>query len=484
MSEFTSALLTSFPLTVLLSGLLAMGLLSWVRPSGRISFYHAKDNKLLLTKVGKSGVQEQTSLVDVCRSATPDTCHLNPFLFNGHLQTGWTVYKHDNVPVYYKRKVFESDTQMLMGQYAIDFVVKPYDMPPEGELTDQDRKYTQPSGLPPRTSFYSEAEFANLPSDDSKPMLVLLHGLSGGSHELYLRHVLAPLVEDGSWEACVVNARGCAQSKISTGVLYNARATWDVRQTVKWLRKTFPNRPLYAIGFSLGANILANYLGEEGEDCQIKAAVICASPWNLDVSSVTLQQTWIGREVYSKTMGTSMKALFERHVDQISHNPRIDVEAVRNITYLHEFDRALQCPAWGYPTEGAYYRDAASTDMMLNIRIPFMCLQAEDDPIASREALPFHEMTQTPYGVMVTTSWGGHLGWFEIGGSRWFAKPVNNFLNMMAKEIDHQIPGVVESPEKLPGKIPSIPSSDKDADLAPKPEYSVLRRRMDMKMTL
>jgi len=258
MSGFTSALLISFPLTVLLSGLLAMGLLSWVRPSGRITFYHAKDNKLLLTKAGKSGAKDQTSLVDICRSATPDTCHLNPFLFNGHLQTGWTVYKHDNVPVYYKRKIFESETQMLTGQYAVDFVVKPYDMPPEGELTDQERKYTQPSGLPPRTSFYSEAEFADLPSNDSKPMLVLLHGLSGGSHELYLRHVLAPLVEDGSWEACVVNARGCAQTKISTGVLYNARATWDVRQTVKWLRKTFPNRPLYAIGFSLGANILAN----------------------------------------------------------------------------------------------------------------------------------------------------------------------------------------------------------------------------------
>ncbi|KAJ5752274.1 hypothetical protein N7520_009191 [Penicillium odoratum] len=482
MSEFTSALLISFPLTVLISGLLAMGLLSWVRPSGRISFYHAKDNKLLLTKHGKSG-KEQTSLVDICRSATPDTCHLNPFLFNGHLQTGWTVYKHDNVPVYYKRKMFESDTPMLSGQYAIDFVVKPYDMPPEGELTDQERKYTQPSGLPPRTSFYPQAEFADLPSNDSKPMLVVLHGLSGGSHELYLRHVLSPLTEDGSWEACVVNARGCAQSKISTGVLYNARATWDVRQSVKWLRKTFPNRPLYAIGFSLGANILANYLGEEGDTCEIKAAVLCASPWNLDISSATLLQTWIGREVYSKTMGTSMKALFERHVDQIVHNPRVDIDAVRKTTYLHEFDRALQCPTWGYPTEGAYYRDAASTDMMLNIRIPFMCVQAEDDPIASREALPFQEMTQTPYGVMVTTSWGGHLGWFELGGDRWFVKPVNNFLNKMAKEIDHQIPGVVENPEKLPGLIASHPGPGKDADLAPKPDYNVLRRRLDMKMS-
>lgn len=236
-----------------------MGLLSWARPNGRISFFHAKDNKLFLTKgPGKAGKKEQVTLVDICLDATPETCHLNPFLFNGHLQTAWTVMKHDNVPIHYKRKIFDSDSTMFTGHYAIDFVVKPYDMPPEGELTDQARKFTQPSGLPPRTSFFSQEELASLPSDDNKPMLVALHGLSGGSHEVYLRHVLAPLVADGSWEACVVNSRGCAHTNISTGILYNARATWDVRQTVKWLRKSFPNRPLFGIGFSLGANILAN----------------------------------------------------------------------------------------------------------------------------------------------------------------------------------------------------------------------------------
>jgi hypothetical protein len=44
--------------------------------------------------------------------------------------------------------------------------------------------------------------------------------------------------------------------------------------------------------------------------------------------------------------------------------------------------RALQCPTWGYPTEGAYYRDATSTDSMLAIRIPFLSIQAEDDPVS------------------------------------------------------------------------------------------------------
>lgn len=55
-------------------------------------------------------------------------------------------------------------------------------------------------------------------------------------------------------------------------------------------------------------------MGEEGDACQLKSAVLCASPWNLDVSSVNLQSTWIGKEIYSKTMGSSMKQLFEMSV--------------------------------------------------------------------------------------------------------------------------------------------------------------------------
>ncbi|KAI9371667.1 Alpha/Beta hydrolase protein [Aspergillus egyptiacus] len=478
----STTLPSSVPVSLLLGLLVTMGLCSWFRPSGRISFFSAKDNNLFLKrKTGTSNAKDQTTLAELCRAATPARCDLNPFLFNGHLQTCWTSVKFDNVPVYYKRRVFEADCSRYKGHFAVDFVVEPYEAPESPEANDEERKYTLPSGLPERTAMFSEEEFAALPSDDSKPMLVILHGLSGGSHELYLRHVVHPLIADRGWEACVINSRGCAQTKISTGVLYNARATWDVRQAVKWLRAAFPNRPLFGIGFSLGANILTNYLGEEGDACQLKAAVIVASPWNLEISSVALQSSLIGLEVYSKVMGTSMKKLFEQHAEEVIKNPRVNAEAVRSITYLHEFDRALQCPLWGYPTEGAYYRDASSTDPMLSIRIPFFVVQAEDDPIAHVKALPFQEIGQTPYGVMMTTSWGGHLGWFELGGERWFVKPVTNFLNLMAKEIDLETPPMVEKPELVHGRTPSPSESPNDAGIESKmPDFSPMRRKLTL----
>jgi predicted alpha/beta-fold hydrolase len=159
----------------------------------------------------------------------------------------WTTLKSDGPPLHYKRRIFEAENPAFEGSFAVDFVSQPF--------SDID------ATLPVRTNYFSEEEFAGIASLDKRPMLVALHGLSGGSYEVYLKHVLAPLVGahgDGKWEACVVNSRGCAMHKITSSVLFNARATWDCRQMVKFLRKTFPNRPLFGIGFSLGANILTN----------------------------------------------------------------------------------------------------------------------------------------------------------------------------------------------------------------------------------
>ena len=80
-------------------------------------------------------------------------------------------------------------------------------------------------------------------------------------------------------------------------------------------------------------------------------------------------------------MGTNMKKLIERHHDEVAKNSALDFEKIRKVTYLHEFDREVQGPAWGYPTEGAYYRDASSTDALFAIRIPLFAINAKDDPV-------------------------------------------------------------------------------------------------------
>ena len=85
-------------------------------------------------------------------------------------------------------------------------------------------------------------------------------------------------------------------------------------------------------------------------------------------------------------------------------------------------------------------------------------------------------MTQTPFGVMLTTAWGGHLSWFEVGGTRWFTKPVTAFLNKMATEVDVDVP--FEVPEGI-GFNPTIVPVNK-ADDGPTPDFVPMRRKQQM----
>ncbi|KAF2213521.1 hypothetical protein CERZMDRAFT_39310 [Cercospora zeae-maydis SCOH1-5] len=378
--------------------------------ASRLSFYHS-DHPISLTHRQDYAV----TLPDLCKHLTP-RYQPSLVLFNGHLQTIWTVLSRTSFVVRYKRQILEAESDLYPGTFAVDFVTH----------DDDDSKQIDPS-LPPHTTYYRDQE-AHAGSLDSKPMLIALHGVGGGSHEPYVKHVLAPLVASG-WQACVLVSRGCGGTKLTSPLLYNARSTWDLKQTVTYLRRKFPNRPLYAVGFSIGANILVNYLGEEGENCGIRAAVVCSNPWNLEVVDIALRRSWMGLYIYSQAMASGVKQIVKRHAAMLSRNSAITAAAVEKIQYFFDFDKAVQLPMWGYPTTRTYYRDASSVDAVLAVRVPLFALNAEDDPIAHYDALPLEEFQNNPYTVLCTTSSGGHLGWYEAEEQRWFTKPVRTLLS-------------------------------------------------------
>jgi predicted alpha/beta-fold hydrolase len=109
--------------------------------------------------------------------------------------------------------------------------------------------------------------------------------------------------------------------------------------------------------------------------------VVIGNPWNLDAGSIALQSTFVGRELYSATMGKSMIKLIEKHASVIEEDPNFNMKRIRACRYLHEFDREVQCASWGYPTEGAYYRDSSSTDSIHAVRVPLFAINSTDDPV-------------------------------------------------------------------------------------------------------
>lgn len=49
------------------------------------------------------------------------------------------------------------------------------------------------------------------------------------------------------------------------------------------------------------------FVGEEGENCLLNAAVAVGNPFDLEVANKTLQSSLLGKEVYQRAMGGSCR---------------------------------------------------------------------------------------------------------------------------------------------------------------------------------
>ena len=58
----------------------------------KLKYWHSKNSLTLNLKGGGT-----TTVADLCKSLIP-SCRLNPFIFNGHLQTLWTQIDDRDVP--------------------------------------------------------------------------------------------------------------------------------------------------------------------------------------------------------------------------------------------------------------------------------------------------------------------------------------------------------------------------------------------------
>lgn len=415
------------------------------------NFYH-HPSPVKLRSTDKEAYNTFESLDSIAEASIPPF-YPHPLLRSGHLQTCATLFTSDDTQINYKRQILaaESPDGSDTGSFSIDIVASVGAQPdptPSGTVLVEGN----PEYFSPRTSFFTQEEFESWKDEETTPIVVVLHGLGGGSHEKYVRLALEPLVtpkDKGGlgYAALVVNARGCAWTKLTSNRMFNAMFTPDIRQVVKLVRIRFPKRPIMAMGFSLGANVLAHYLGEEGSNCPLHAAILLSSPHNMEACAKLMYMSFTGRQ-YSKFLANNLKELFERNFEVLRTNPAIDIEGVRKSVYPFEYDTACTAPVAGFRTGGEYYRASSSVDKLMKIQVPTLIVNGTDDPIALHEAFPEQEVQANPYIVYATTSIGGHLGWFEWDMSQWFPKPIKGFFSRMEKME------VVEKPvkEKFLGK--------------------------------
>ncbi|KAF8341528.1 Alpha/Beta hydrolase protein [Cantharellus anzutake] len=293
---------------------------------------------------------------------------------------------------------------------------------------------------------------------DDTPIVVVQHGLTGGSYESYVRSILAhscaPKSQGGlGYRGIVINFRGCANVPVTSWQFYSAGHTEDLRCGLLFISHKFPKAPLIGLGFSLGANVMTRYLGEEKEWSRLQAGIVLACPWDVVKNSIRLETEFIPKTLYAPALGGNLMALIRGHVGTLQKLPPDDrlapqmdnILSLKNPT-LKQVDHALtrfcggSSPPFPFKSADEYYVWASSHRHVTSIRVPFLAINAADDPIVG-----FSPTEETAHGqtcALAVTPSGGHLGWFR-GGSpigsggppdRWVREPVLEFLRAAAED--------------------------------------------------
>lgn len=295
--------------------------------------------------------------------------------------------------------------------------------------------------------------------------VLLNHGLTGGSHESYVRHVIPPLVASG-YRCVVVNFRGCGQTPVSSPQMYSAGKTDDLRCGLLWTLKRWKQTEIVLMGFSLGANVVAKYLGEAGDDTPVKGGIVLATPFDLKIGSDCLAKS----ALYDGVMSSNLTNKIGVHAGTLALDPTlreplkrlldpksVDKEYIKSRgagvkpKTLKWVDDTMTRLAGGhsgpygeFPFDSAdhYYNANGSIHKLGNVARPLLLLNSDDDPIVPRPILDkTKEAIQgNPNIVLGITRGGGHLGWWTTSKGRMLGKPKpRRWLGKVANEWVQQV---------------------------------------------
>ena len=253
---------------------------------------------------------------------------------------------------------------------------------------------------------FIDADFA-LPEPDapSAPLLVLFHGLEGDSQSHYSRSLMRDAADRG-WRGVVAHFRGCSGESNRLVRAYHSGDSDEGDWILRRVHARWPLAPLYAVGISLGGNMLAKWLGERGEDAGfVTAAASIGSPLDLAAGGAALARGL--NRVYTKMFLATLKPKALAKVQQF---PGVaDVDRLRASRNLYEFDNEYTAPVHGFRNTEDYWNRASGKPWLGGVRVPHLVLNALNDPFVPASSLPrVPEVSR--YVRLEQPQQGGHIG--------------------------------------------------------------------------
>ncbi|HET6621214.1 MAG TPA: alpha/beta fold hydrolase [Dongiaceae bacterium] len=244
-----------------------------------------------------------------------------------------------------------------------------------------------------------------------RPLVLLLHGLTGDQDSVYMRVTARELLRAG-YPVLRLNWRGAGPTIGNTRHFYHAGRTDDLFAVIGSMSGALAGNGLAAIGYSLGANVLLKYLAERGSLTHLRAAVAVSPPIDLHAAQrcVALRRN-------------------RRYHDHLLGRMRQERPSPDDISSILDFDHRVVAPANGFRDALDYYTQCSSGPHLGAIRTPTLVIHAADDPWIPSQS--FREIAWDKFkNVRLLMPWsGGHVGFHALGLKRpWHDEVALRFL--------------------------------------------------------
>ncbi|MBS0546634.1 MAG: alpha/beta fold hydrolase [Proteobacteria bacterium] len=256
-----------------------------------------------------------------------------------------------------------------------------------------------------------------------RPLVILIHGLTGAEDSLYLLSQSRLLLERG-FIVLRLNLRGAGPSRATCADQYYAGRSQDFRAALTLLPGELTQSGVAVVGYSLGAAMLLKYLGEEGAAAPLVAAASISAP--IDLSATSRSMLRRRNAIYHRHLLGQMK---EEATGAGAVLTPAERGAILRCRTIWEYDEVFIAPRYGFAGADDYYERCKPVRFMPSIRVPTLLLAARDDPWIPGALYEAYDWKANAALIPLLTDAGGHVGFHGADDRQpWSDRAVLRFL--------------------------------------------------------
>lgn len=260
---------------------------------------------------------------------------------------------------------------------------------------------------------FSDGDFVDLDwsygTDKTDTCILLLHGLEGAADRAYILGT-AKYFNKAEIDVCAMNFRSCSGELNRTFGCYHSGKTDDVLEVLQYLIKEKHYKKIILKGVSLGGNVALKLVGDNiGIPTELKAVVAVSTPCDLagSAKAIISRRNIIYGCNFHRHLIKKLKNKQKLYPDKISD------EQIKSVKNLMDFDDLYTSVAHGFENAADYYAQCSSLNVLENIKIPTLILNAKNDSFLSDKSYPYEIAMNHEYLYLETPKYGGHVAFWQ-----------------------------------------------------------------------